>query len=278
MTAETPDRILLVDDERNITRAIERLFFDDDYEIVTAHSGAEGLEIMERESFQLIIADYRMEGMDGVEFFRRVYERWPDTIRIVLSGYADTGAVVGAINEGRVYKFIPKPWNDEELRHTVARALEAWHLQQDNRELTRRLAETVEELRRLNEGLEDEVRRRTADLAFQNRVLRRAQELLDQLPVAVIGVDGDGVVVQCNQEVETFLGRDPRQVMNRPAAEFLPAAAAGILEAGVGRCVVREEDRDVVFTARRVTDGSGRQVGAVLAAYACSCAASGGGE
>jgi len=103
------DRILLVDDERNVIRALERLFIDDDYEIFTAASGDEGLAILAEEEVQLILADYRMEGMDGVEFLRRVYERWPDTIRIVLSGYADTGAVVGAINEGRVYKFIAKP-------------------------------------------------------------------------------------------------------------------------------------------------------------------------
>jgi len=270
MAMNGPDRILLVDDERNITRAIERLFFDEDYEIVTANSGEEGLDILEREVFQLIIADYRMEGMDGVEFFRRVYERWPDTIRIVLSGYADTGAVVGAINEGRVYKFIPKPWNDEELRHTVARALEAWHLQQDNRVLTERLEETVEQLRRLNEGLEEEVRRRTAELEFQNRVLRRAHELLDNLPVAVVGVDSEGIVVQCNLEVENFFSRRAGQMMNRPAGQVLPPDAAELLAAGGGERMARIGDRDVVLAARRVCDDEGRPVGAVMVAYSCT--------
>lgn len=269
MATTAPDRILLVDDERNITRAIERLFFDADYEIVTAHSGDEGLQVLERESFQLIIADYRMEGMDGVEFFRRVYERWPDTIRIVLSGYADTAAVVGAINEGRVYKFIPKPWNDEELRHTVARALEAWHLQQDNRVLTERLEETVAELRRLNEGLEDEVRRRTAELEFQNRVLKRAHELLDHLPVAVVGVDAEGMVVQCNREVERLFSRRAGEMMNRPAEEALPPEAASLLAAGQGSRGLRLGGREVVLAARRVTDAEGRPVGTVMAAYLC---------
>ncbi len=269
MEMTAPDRILLVDDERNITRAIERLFFDDGYEIVSAHSGEEGIQALERESFQLIIADYRMEGMDGVEFFRRVYERWPDTIRIILSGYADTGAVVGAINEGRVYKFIPKPWNDEELRHTVARALEAWHLQQDNRVLTERLEETVEELRRLNEGLEDEVRRRTAELEFQNRVLKRAHELLDHLPVAVVGVDSEGVVVQCNLEVENFFSRRAGEMMNRPAEQVLPPDAAGLLAGGGGERMARIGERDVVLSARGVCDDSGRPVGAVMVAYSC---------
>ena len=116
-----PVKILCVDDERNVLRALERIFLDDDYEIVTAGSGEEGLEIMTEsgDCFQVVISDYRMPVMNGVEFLKAVYERWPDSVRIVLSGYADAGAIVAAINEGHIYKFIPKPWNDEELRETI---------------------------------------------------------------------------------------------------------------------------------------------------------------
>ena len=94
-------RILCVDDERNVLRALERLFLDDDYEILTASSGEEGLELLNAApQVQVVISDFRMPGMNGVDFLKQVFETHPDTIRIVLSGYADTAAVVAAINEG----------------------------------------------------------------------------------------------------------------------------------------------------------------------------------
>ena len=122
-------KILCVDDERNVLRALERIFLDDDYEIILAGSGDEGLKIMEEEGpFQVVVSDYRMPVMNGVEFLKAVYERWPETVRIVLSGYADAGAIVAAINEGHIYRFIPKPWNDDELRVTIQNCLERYRM------------------------------------------------------------------------------------------------------------------------------------------------------
>ncbi len=263
----TPDRILLVDDERNVIRALERLFLDDDYEIVTASGGREGLALLEENEVQLVLADYRMEEMDGVEFLRRVYERWPDTIRIVLSGYADTAAVVGAINEGRVYKFIPKPWNDDDLRHTVARALDAWHLQRKNQILASELEQTVEELRCLNEGLEAEVRKRTRDLEFRNLVLLRSQELLDQLPVAVVGVDPGGVVVQCNREVENLLGIRGKAILNRPVSEGLPEEVAVFFAEAESNGRVDVSGRRLFCETRPLTTPDGSVAGTVMVVY-----------
>jgi len=157
--------ILCVDDERNVLRSLERIFLDDDYEILTASSAEEGLRILEDNGpFQVVISDYRMPAMDGVEFLKEVYRRWPDTVRIVLSGYADTAAIVSAINEGRIYKFIPKPWNDNELRVTVANALERYALQKRNREL-------LAELSRANDELEQKVKQRTSELELRNHAL-----------------------------------------------------------------------------------------------------------
>ena len=119
-------KILCVDDERNVLKSLRRLFMDEDnYEIFVAESGAEGLEVLEEEGdIRMIISDYRMPEMTGVEFLRQANEKWPETVRIVLSGYADTSAVVEAINEGQIYKFIPKPWNDEELLSSISAALQ----------------------------------------------------------------------------------------------------------------------------------------------------------
>ena len=122
--------ILCVDDEANVLKSLKRLFLDEDYEILTAESGSEGLVLLEQrqQPVQVVISDYRMPEMDGVAFFKEVHDRWPDTVRIVLSGYADTAAVVAAINEGQVYRFIPKPWNDDELKVTIAKAVDLYFL------------------------------------------------------------------------------------------------------------------------------------------------------
>ncbi|MCK5341243.1 MAG: response regulator, partial [Desulfobulbaceae bacterium] len=192
-------KILCVDDENNVLRALKRLFMDDDYEIFTAESGSEGIEVLEKEEgIQLIISDYRMPGMDGVEFLRQAHEGWPETIRIVLSGYADTAVVVAAINEGRIYEFIPKPWNDDDLRVTIKKALEVFFLRRKNENLSDKLMASNEELTELNNNLEEEVAKRTADLLFQNKAMQFAHNVMDALPAAVIGLDPDGLIVLSN--------------------------------------------------------------------------------
>ncbi|MDD2271237.1 MAG: response regulator [Desulfuromonadaceae bacterium] len=185
-------KILCVDDERNVLRALERIFLDDDYEIVLAGSGEEGLKVMaESGPFQVVISDYRMPVMNGVEFLKGVYDRWPETVRIVLSGYADASAIVAAINEGHIYRFIPKPWNDDELRITIQNCLERYFLQQKNCELLAQLGAT-------NQVLEDKVQQRTEQLELRNRALEFSQSLLGGLPVGVVGVDINGMIAYCN--------------------------------------------------------------------------------
>jgi len=182
--------ILCVDDEANVLRSLERIFLDDDYEILTATSGEEALRILENHGpCQVVISDYRMPSMDGVAFLKEVYRRWPDTVRIVLSGYADTAAIVSAINEGHIYKFLPKPWDDNELRVTIINALERYALQKRNREL-------MVELSGANDELERKVLQRTSELELRNHALTFSQCMLDALPVAVAGIDIGGMIVQ----------------------------------------------------------------------------------
>jgi len=148
-------RILLVDDEVNVLRALERTFLDEEYELLTASSGSEGLSILRDVSpVQVVVSDYRMPQMNGVDFLREVRRRWPDTVRIVLSGYADTAVVISAINEGEIYKFIAKPWNDDELRIAIINALERYSLNKKNIELTEALSAKIEELKHANAALE----------------------------------------------------------------------------------------------------------------------------
>jgi len=128
-------RILLVDDEPNVLSALRRIFRRENYQIETAMSGAEALQILAKNDFQLMISDFKMPQMVGSELLKRVKSLYPEIIRIMLTGYADTDAVMGAINEGAVYKFILKPWNDDDLRVTVALALEQYDLLKKNKKL-----------------------------------------------------------------------------------------------------------------------------------------------
>ncbi|MBI5633796.1 MAG: Flp pilus assembly complex ATPase component TadA [Nitrospirae bacterium] len=127
--------LLFVDDEENVLRALRRIFLEENYEILTAESAAEAIEILEAKRVHLIISDHRMPLMTGAELLKQVKERWPDVIRIMLTGYADVQSIMGAVNEGAVYKFITKPWNDEDLRLTVSLALQQYALIQENRQL-----------------------------------------------------------------------------------------------------------------------------------------------
>ena len=216
-------KILFVDDERNVLKAIERLFIDDDYEILTANSGEEGLSAIESEyPVQLVISDYKMPGMNGVEFLRQVHQRWPDTVRIVFSGYADTVAVVEAINEGQIYKFIPKPWNDDELKITIANSIEWYSLNKKNLELAEELKKKNRELMDLNENLEKLVRKRTEELNFQNSVLIKSQNILESLPVGVMGIDTDNLIVQCNHQCLEMLSKEGKPFIGFERIDVLP--------------------------------------------------------
>ena len=216
-------KILCVDNEKNVLRSLRRLFMDEDYEILTAESGKEGLEILkEQRDIQLIISDYRMPEMDGVEFLRRAYECSPETIRIVLSGYADTASVVAAINEGRIYKFIPKPWNADELKITIEKAIEVFFLRRKNENLAEDLMVINDELTEFNSKLEDEVRIRTADLEFQNRAMKFAHNVMNALPVAVVGLDPDGLIVLTNNLSDKLFGRENRSLVGISGDQVFP--------------------------------------------------------
>lgn len=116
-------KILVVDDEPANVRLLERLFRRE-YHVITANSGAEALALLETHDAAVIVSDQRMPGMTGVEFLKRAAEMRPHTVRIVLTGYADINSLVEALNSGVVYKYVPKPWMNEDLQQTVVRAVE----------------------------------------------------------------------------------------------------------------------------------------------------------
>jgi two-component system response regulator HupR/HoxA len=157
--SDRPYGILIVDDEPAILESLE-LTLGGDYRIHSAGSGEEGLAILDREDVALIIADQVMPSMSGVEFLERAIERNPRAIRMMLTGYADIGSLARAINEGRIYRYISKPWEPDEVRLNVKRALEAYGLASENVQLAAALSEANERLRAENLYLRREVERR----------------------------------------------------------------------------------------------------------------------
>ncbi|MHB8222227.1 MAG: response regulator [Desulfurivibrionaceae bacterium] len=234
--------ILCVDDEANVLKSLRRLFLDEDYEILTAESGQEGLVLLGlHQPVQVVISDYRMPEMDGVAFLKQVHKRLPDTVRIVLSGYADTAAVVAAINEGQIYKFIPKPWNDDELKVTIAKAVERYFLVQANNQLNEELRQANDELSRIAVQLEEKVAEGTEELLFQNKVLRHSQVILNTLPMGVVGFDREGMLVQRNRFAEEVLRKFRHSLLGAPAAEVLPPDWGALLaEVQPGKIVSRK--------------------------------------
>lgn len=140
-------KIMVVDDEPANLRVLERLFRND-YEIVTAGSGAEALRLLQQHDVALIITDQRMPDITGIELLKRTASLRPHMVRIILTGYTDVETLVEAINSGHVYQYVTKPWNNEELRLTVSRALEHYEttkarheLEMSNQRLIARLRE-----------------------------------------------------------------------------------------------------------------------------------------
>ena len=127
--------ILIVDDEPNVIAALQRTLFDEPYDICTATSGEEALEILTTCKVKLVISDERMPGMDGAEFLSIVKVRYPESIRIMLTGYASLDAAIKAVNSGEVYRFFVKPWNDIELTMAIRSAMEKYDLEAENRRL-----------------------------------------------------------------------------------------------------------------------------------------------
>ncbi|HRF73006.1 MAG TPA: response regulator [Accumulibacter sp.] len=123
--------LLLVDDEESILRSLQRMLRRDSYTIHLATSGEDGLAILEREPIGVIVTDQRMPGMTGSQFLSKVKEKYPETIRIVLSGYTELNSITDAINTGAIYQFLTKPWDDDLLREKIAGAFAHYELKSE---------------------------------------------------------------------------------------------------------------------------------------------------
>lgn len=163
-----PWTVLCVDDEPSILSALRRVLRAEGCRLLIAQGGVEALAILATEAVDVVVSDMRMPGMDGAQLLAQVREQWPGTARILLTGYADMDATIAAINNGQIYRYIHKPWDEHELRLTVRQQLERERLRLQ--ELTQQQNQALQEL---NVALEARVAERTAELSVANERLKR---------------------------------------------------------------------------------------------------------
>jgi response regulator RpfG family c-di-GMP phosphodiesterase len=145
MSSDVSISVLYVDDEVHNLNAF-KASFRRLFKVFIAESAVEGRKVLENEEIQVIITDQRMPVTTGIEFLESIIPDFPEPIRILLTGYADIHAVIDAINRGQVYKYIQKPWMEDDLRINIEKAFEIFSLRKENRELTERLLEANKQL------------------------------------------------------------------------------------------------------------------------------------
>jgi response regulator RpfG family c-di-GMP phosphodiesterase len=210
--------LLLVDDEKAITRALQRLFRKEGYKILTAESGSEGLQKLEQssESVSLIISDQRMPEMNGAQFLEKAKSLYPEAVRYLLTGYSDMEAVIHAVNKGEINRYLTKPWNDEDLLLQVRQSLEHFELSSENQRLTALTIKQNKELSELNKGLEKKVEERTKEVVKKNSALEKINRMLEQS-----FMDSIRLLVSMVETLNPLLGKQMRQVahLSRQVAE-----------------------------------------------------------
>ncbi|MCC6640233.1 MAG: response regulator [Deltaproteobacteria bacterium] len=247
MTPPTRSRLLIVDDEDAILETMTYTF-EDDYEVLTATDPRRALELLdEYPPIAAVITDQRMPGMTGVEFLTRVYEKHPTTSRIILTGFADMEAILRAINDGHVYAYISKPWEPDELKQVVRRAVDHHALQVENARLL-------------------------AGLRHSNALL---EAVIDRLGMGALAVDDAGVIQAANGPARAQLGieTDPRgrrlaELLSRPGMAPLESAIASL---GSGESPFQEAVLQVAghrmrlrVSTERLMDCDGKAFGRVL--------------
>ncbi len=241
-------RLLIVDDEEAILETME-FTFEDDYEVLTCSDAEKALTLLEEHApVSVVISDQRMPNMTGVEFLSRVFESHPSTVRIILTGFADMDAIIKAINDGHVYAYITKPWEPDDLKQVVRRAVDHHDLAVENERLLQDLG--------------------------RNKVLLEA--VMDELDQGALAVDADGVVQAANKPARDFLGlerdvrgRSLKEVLGEERLESLSAAAFAMAAGADGA----REDLEISLGAlslrlrlsvHHLQDPSGAPLGVVL--------------
>lgn len=192
----TPQRtLLLLDDEEHILAALRRVLRRAGYNILSTTDPRKAFELLAQHRVGVIVSDQRMPQMSGTEFLREVKNLYPDTMRIMLSGYTELQSVTDAINEGAICRFLTKPWEEENLLKAIRDAFEQRELVDDNRRLYRQVHEANARLREANEILTGLLAEKASRIARDETMIGVAQEAFRLIPLPTLGIDDAGMIV-----------------------------------------------------------------------------------
>ena len=221
--------LLFVDDEQNILNSLKRLFRREGYEILTAPGGQEGLELLRENDVSLIVSDQRMPKMIGADFLAHARELSPNSVRIMLTGYSDLEAATQAINEGGIYRYVTKPWDDDEIKQIVREALERFELEAENRRLSEELRVKNEELEAFNARLEEKVKQRTEELQLKVKELEGRDRIAQHMLAVHTLPETLEVVLEVASDI---LQLDKAVIHLKDVNGLIPTAGVGVSAAG----------------------------------------------
>jgi CheY-like chemotaxis protein len=288
MTPENKDQpyLLYVDDEPGIARAIRRILKGEAVNVLIAGGGPEALEILRKQSVSLILTDYRMPEMNGIEFLEQASALCPDAFRMILTGYAEAHVLVEAVNRGQIYKILYKPFQEEDIKLTVRSGLEHHAKNLENRKLLEELGQRNTQLAILNQKLQSGLEGTQADLTISSTALGMAQQVLNEIPAAVIGVESSGLIVFANKlanvwfapptapRMFSLVGSWSSDVLSGPVLETLmEISATPLMKAKDLRVQVKPELTLQIFCQALMNGAASQAPGTTVFLFATEAAA-----
>jgi two-component system NtrC family sensor kinase len=215
--AASPSTILIVDDDEHVRRALRRVLRRARCRVVDAPDALTGLQLLEQEPIQVVVSDYRMPSLSGVEFLSAVKERWPRIQRVLLTGQADSQAIEEAVNQSEIFRFIWKPWDDAHLLITIQSAIDQYWMVEQNARLEALLSLRNDELERLNRDLDGKLAQRSAALVRAAQEWRASFDAIGD-PMAIVRAGGCEVV-RANSAFARAAGVPVAHLAGLPCAE-----------------------------------------------------------
>ena len=192
-------KVLIVDDEPNVAKSVNRLLMSVGYDTTVVQGGDEALDLLQSgHQFNVVVSDQRMPKMTGAQLFEKMQQQYPLIKRILLTGYTDLDSLRAAVNNGHIYRFLLKPWDDDELIQSVTDAAAANKLSLENQRLN-------QELKEMNSTLEERIDQKTRVLKMNLNALERYEDILEQTPIGIMCVSEEDMVVLANNAARDML-------------------------------------------------------------------------
>lgn len=224
---KTKYSILYVDDEESNLRTFSNLFRRN-YKIFIARSGEEGLKILEENQVDAVITDQRMPEMTGVEFLQEVLKKYPEPNRILLTGFSDFQAIKEAINTGKIFQYVQKPWEIDELKPIIDKAIEAYYLKKENQKLQNELKEKNDYLNDSNSKLEEEIAHKNQaleELQLSQNELTKSEKRFRDISFSIADwiweVDLQGTFLHSTGKVKEIIGYDGNELIGKSIFDLL---------------------------------------------------------